>query len=59
MSGGAGLLAVASVLVGLGAVQIFVRDVTRDARPRVRAVVEAAVPLAGIGVLLWWSWRAL
>jgi ABC-type proline/glycine betaine transport system permease subunit len=53
------VLAVATALVGLGALGIFVRDVTLNARPRVRTVVEAAVPLAGVAVLLWWSWRAL
>ncbi len=59
MSDATVLLAVASVLVGFGAVQIFVRDVRLDARSRVRAVAEAVVPLAGVAVLLWWSWRAL
>jgi hypothetical protein len=59
VTGGTALLAIATVLVGLGAAQIFIRDVRLATRSRVRAVAEAIVPLAGVAVLLWWSWRAL
>lgn len=59
MSGSTVLLGVATVLVAAGALRIFVRDLTNDTRSRARAVVEAALPLVGIAVLVWWSWSAL
>jgi len=53
------VLAAASVLVVMGAVWVFARDLSHDPRSRMRSIGEAAVPLAGVVALVWWSWSAL
>lgn len=53
------VLAVATVLVALGSLLVFSRDLSHDPRGRVRTAVEAALPLVGVGALLWWAWAVL
>ncbi len=52
------VLAVATVLVVAAATLVARVDVADDSRSRVRVVVEALVPLAGVAFLLWFVWAA-
>jgi hypothetical protein len=64
-----GIVAIGAIVVFLRDIRIGVRDtgtwrgVTSDGSKRIpdlaKVIAEAALPLIGVGALVWWAWALL